>query len=409
MPTEHLYLSHLFKECLHLGADLSVIERSIQELRKQDIGAVTNYFNNREIQLAPLMYWHLKQRGLAFLLGEQLDDELGYRYQRNVARNSLLEHSLEKIVARFSRNGIEVLVLKGASVFTPDLSVFRNAFVLSDIDLMVRPSDMTRAGRILNTDGYSLAHNQAMNGGLKQGFVGADGVTRIDLHSALFWTSAGDYLDYGPSDLWQGSVCGSLAGHPLTMLSAENQICHRLVHDSIGHGDSILASSACRLYYLCVLVDFYRERIDWPELLQNLTRKGSDRLFVAYTYLGARELGLTLPSELKPLHRRADADLAIIDAVAGCADRFADYSHRTSLAVLTGRTSQERLKNVCRLCVRGLVTPPIGQTHLKQGAGIALHQFTIFLKMLCLQVMAILYIGAHSLRHSMREEKAHVG
>ena len=161
---------------------------------------------------------------------------------------------------------------------------------------------MRRATQTLISEGYSLTHNQSLNGGFKQGFVGADGITWIDLHSALFWTGGGEYLAYGPSDLWKGSMPGSVGGFAVTILSAEDQVCHRLVHDSIGHGGSILASSTSRLYYFCVLVDFYRKRIDWGALLQKLKVKGSDRLLVAYVYYGKRELGLMIPPELEQLH-----------------------------------------------------------------------------------------------------------
>jgi hypothetical protein len=401
------HLSCLFKKCLHLGDDVAIIQRSIEELGRLEIRDLTNYFDNHDAHLAPLLFWHLRRKGLSCLLGNRLAGELEYRYHRNVARNSLLQQSLEGVIAGFSREGIEVLVLKGASAFTTDLSLFRNAFVLSDIDLLVRPSDMRRATHALVSDGYSLTHNQSLNGGLKQGFVGADGITQIDLHSSLFWTAGGEYLAYGPSDLWKGSMLGSVGGYALTILSAENQICHRLVHDSVGHGGSILASSTSRLYYLCVLVDYYRKRIDWGALLQELKGTGSDRLLVAYVYYGRRELGLVVPPELEPLHRRAD--LVLIDSVGRSSDRLADYCHRASLAVLTARTRKQSLKHISQLFARHSLMVPVGQRKRKHDAGRGVHHLTLVFKMTCLQLMAVLYIGASSLRHAIWEEEVHVG
>ena len=127
-------------------------------------------------------------------------------------------------------------------------------------------------------------------------------------------------------------------------LAPEDQLSHRLVHDAIGHGGPILATSTARLYYLCLLVDFYRDRIDWNRFLQMLQPKQTDRLLCAYLLHGNRELGLRLPSAFD------------VDAAAGARrscdhpggrrieSRLADYGHRTSLALLTGRTRRERVK-----------------------------------------------------------------
>ena len=217
------------------------------------------------------------------------------------------------------------------------------------------------------------------------------------------------YLAYGPSDLWKESMPGSVGGYAVTILSAEDQVCHRLVHDSIGHGGSILASSTSRLYYLCVLVDFYRKRIDWGALLQKLKVKGSDRLLVAYVYYGKRELGLMLPPELETVQRRARADSVLIDSVARSADRLSDYCHRASLAVLTARTRQESLKHISQLFARHSLMVPVGQRKRKHDAGRGVHHLTLVFKMTCLQLMAVLYIGASRLRHAIWEEEVHVG
>jgi hypothetical protein len=156
------------------------------------------------------------------------------------------------------------------------------------------------------------------------------------------------------------------------------------------------------------LVDFYRARIDWGRLLENLKRKGTDRLLVAYIYYGRRELGLTLPPELEQFNRQGPADLALIDAVVGSSDRLAAYSNRTSLAVLTGPTRQERLKKLWQWFVRDCIMVPIGTRRPEQGARIALHHFKIVIR-ICLQLVAVLHVSAYKLRHSIWEGKGHVG
>jgi len=401
-------LPRLFKNCLHLGPDLRLIEQSLQALQAADSAAVDDYLSHRETQLAPLLWWHLQQRRVSSLLGDPLARTIERSYQQNIARNSLLEHGLELVIERFNHERIDTLVLKGASVFTTDLSVFRNAFVLSDVDLLIRPSDMDRAVACLIADGYRPTHSQSTSAGLKIGLMSANRVMRLDLHSALFWTTGGPYLDYGPAELWKRATTVPFRGYRLAALSPEDQLCHRVVHDSIGHGEPILASSTSRLYYFAVLVDFYRNEIDWPKLIEDLERKRSDRLFVAFVYYASRELGLRLPSALEPLHRQARVDVAVLDALAGAPPRLADYSHRTWLAMLTRRTRAGQLKRIGELLVQGPGLRAVRRNSAEHGSPSVVPRAMQLLKILCLQLAAVLSVSASSLRHWLRKENPYV-
>ncbi len=387
-------LSRLFKQCLHLGDDASIIQRSLEELQHLEPNDVSDHLS-REAQLAPLLFWHLKRRGLTSLLSEPLASDLKSRYQINIARNFLFERGLEKILDRFDREGVEVIVLKGGSIFASNLSVFKDAFVLFDLDLLVRPGDLQKATELLISDGYSLTENQAMDGGVKRGFLGADNFAKIDLHSALFWTGVRlNYLDYFPSDLWDSSILDSLGRYPLRILSAEDQICYRLAHDAIGH-QTLLLSNTCRLYYLCVLVQFHHLRIDWGSLLQKLKQKGSDRLLGAYLCYGKRELGLSLPPELDQFCHSVTDDVAYLDAITGSSYRMLDYRHRASIAALTTRNFQERLKRLYQLAVPNGVSFGEGK-----GTMARFNDCRVVFKVLCLQLVAVLYVSVCRLRQS---------
>jgi hypothetical protein len=297
--------------------------------------------------------------------------------------------------------------LKGATVFSTEFAPIRNAFVLSDIDLLVRPRDLDHAIATLVREGYSPTHGQTGVSGRKQCLLGRDGVTKVDLHSALFWVGAGDYHEYGPGDLWQRTGVTSLHGHPVATLAPEDQLSHRLVHDAIGHGGPILATSTARLYYLCLLVDFYRERIDWPRYLRMLQPKQTDRLLSAYLLHGRRELGLQLPQEFEPRQRQAHADLAIIHAVVQSSQRLADYGHQTSLALLTGGTRREQLRKLGQLFVRPFSARVESQALDAQTGYLRRNLSRI--KAVCLQAAAVLFIGASGFRYRYTRGNVHVG
>jgi len=398
-----LGLCRVFRHCLHLGNDTSVVEKSLRELQSLDAMDVKEYLDS-DSRLAPLVFWHLKRRGLTYLLEPTFAADLAYKYLENIARNTLFERRLQEILKDFSREQVEVIVLKGASVFVRRLSVFRDAFVLSDIDLMVRPADLDRAAEILNSKGYSLISSEAMDGGIKRTFLGTDHATPIDLHAALFWVDVRfKYLDSFPSDVWQASIAESIGEYPVRILSLEDQICFRLAHDAIAHR-TLLLSSTCRLYYLCLLIDFYRDSIDWAQLLQKLKRKGSDRLVAAYAHYGKRELGLRLPRELEEFHRGAD-DVAYLDAVTDASHRIADYSYRASVAALTSPNLPKRLKQVYKSAVRDCLV----QRRDKEGTAASLADISLKFKVACLQSAAVLYVSVHGLRHNVTEGKGHDG
>jgi hypothetical protein len=281
--------------------------------------------------------------------------------------------------------------------------------VLSDIDLLVKPFDLDRATSILLSLGYAPTQNQGNEGRIKRGYLGADGFARIDLHTAFFWSAGSDYVEYGPADLWKAAKPGVLGPYAVTVLSDEDQICHRLVHDSVGHGDSILTSSTCRLYYLCAVVDFYAERIDWQALLRNLEPRGTDRLLAAYVQYGQRELGLKPPPGLERPARDAPRDLVLIDAAAESAGRLADYSHRIVLALLTARTFRKQLRNVCLSLRRRLIAEAPAHPSRRSRAAWAWHGATRVSKAVCLQVAAGVYVAMYRASGSRRGAKPHVG
>lgn len=391
----------LLRGCLYLD-DSARLERALSELQTIDSTVLCTYLDIYEAHLAPVLWWHLKRRALTGQLPTLVRVELEKRYQRNLAHNCLLQRGLECVVGSLAREGIDVLILKGASAFTSDLLLFRDAFVLFDIDLLVRPSDIEHATRILISDGYVPTSSQFLNGHVKRGFVGADNFTRVDLHSELFWTTGIVYRDYGPDDLWATSSTSSIAEWPVKLLSAEGQVCSRLIHDALAFPKPLLLSGTARLYNFCVLVDFYRSRIDWTRLVERLRAVAAEELLLAYVRWGHRELGLRIPEELISLGCQKSGNLRLMDAVANSSSQLVAYCSRTLLAVLTARTPRTRLWKLCQLFHRDLVRQHRASATTSQ-------RVLLPLKMVLLQFMAILYVGVYGLRHSLPEERVHAG
>jgi hypothetical protein len=245
---------------------------------------------------------------------------------------------------------------------------------------------MQRATELLVSNGYSLTEGQSMEGLTKQGFLGKNKFTRIDLHSGLFWSGVRlKYSDYFRSDVWEASRIDSVGSHVTRVLSVEDQICYRLVHDALGH-ERVLLNNLSRLYYLCALVRFYERQVNWKNLIENVATNTGGRLLLAYFCYGQRELGFPFPRELEAYRRQAASDLAYLDAISRASNRLKDYSHRTFIAVLDGSNLQQRTRKVFSL---------LGNSPRMS------HSWPRMLKKICLQMAAILYVNAYTLRKSI--------
>src|SRR5262249_8151889 len=150
-----------------------------------------------------------------------------------------------------------------------------------------------------------------------------------------------------------------------------------------------------------MLVDFYRNRIDWIQLALDLERTGGNRLLFAYLHYANRELGLPLPAGIESLNHRHD--VMYLDAVINSSKRLANYTSRTSLAVLTARNTRERLKRLSKLVVTDSLIAPL-QARKRNGDDNTLGaNFAEIFKVFCLQLTAVVYLWGHTLLRLMWE------
>src|SRR4030095_12671107 len=157
---------------------------------------------------------------------------------------------------------------------------------------------------------------------------------------------------------------------------------------------TLLLSNTCRLYYLCLLIDSYRDRIDWAQLLEKLKGKGGDRLLAAYAHYGKRELGLHLPPALEQFHQGPD-DVAYLDAVVGSSQPMIDYNYRVSVAALTTPNRQCRLKKVFQ------DLGDIVVSHREGREAVVLGDIPWMFKVAFLQLVALLHVSIHGRRRSI--------
>jgi AraC-like DNA-binding protein len=101
------------------------------------------------------------------------------RFLASVAARALVQ----RVAAALARDGIEVLVLKGALL---QALVYDDATAraVSDVDLLVRPGEFERATDRLKAEGFSLRFTE--DGDRERVFTAPGGGLSLDLHQALF-------------------------------------------------------------------------------------------------------------------------------------------------------------------------------------------------------------------------------
>ena len=382
----------LIKRCLYLGKDISIIEESICQLGKMETRALQEFFDRYQPALGPLLFWHLKQKGLTSLLKPDIAAFLKTRYSRNLSRNCLLEGKLVQILEGFHGADIRVLLLKGTCAFASSLSFLRDAYTPFDLDLFVRSSDLERAKAILIGKGYRLTNQQYLQDWTKQSFLNADGSAPVDLHTGLFWRAPGgstNYFDYRNSDIsdiWECAIPDSVEGCRVWLPSQTDQICYRLVHDVVGHGEELrLLASISRLYHFSFLLQLYDQTIEWRQLVDGLRAKRMDRLLLAYICYGNREFGLPVPLQLRPWLSK-DLGLFYLDAIVRCPLRLRNANYRTSVVMLTAHSVLERLQIAYQIMI-GLA---MGRRRMESSI--------VLVKVILLQLLSVLYVLGQKFR-----------
>ncbi len=148
---------------------------------------------------------------------------------RNIlARNILILNQLEEIASAFSKNNISAVLLKGAALIVsfPAYSGIRN---MEDIDMLVRPNDITAAKDTLSSMGYTPAPEDPC------GMINPTKPAPVDLSDNMW------YLDRKENEtLFNESLQFIFDGFSgrLSRLKAEDFYIHVLAHGAIHHAEA---------------------------------------------------------------------------------------------------------------------------------------------------------------------------
>jgi hypothetical protein len=239
----------------------------------------------------PLVYRYLTSE-LKDVLSADATSGLRRAFYGNSVRNLHLARELARLTALLERGGVEPLALKG-----PALAIAAYGAVsmrqFTDLDLLVRTSEVGRAAEILFNEGYAPRAGYGLAdldrpGAYEIAMARAGALTEIDLH----WRLIPPYFPFAldGEELWRRAVRIEIEGAAVRTLAPADHLLYLCAHGA-KHGWEALGG-------ICDLAELIRASsrasaqalsVDWDELSARAERAGARR---------ALELGVLLAHEL---------------------------------------------------------------------------------------------------------------
>jgi hypothetical protein len=255
--------------------------------------------------MLPLLCWRLED-GCAEQVPPAVRERLRRYFRANAARNLRRTRQLLDVVDAFERARIPLLLYKG-----PLLAewIYGHASLreYDDLDVVVRPADLDRAGRLLLEMGFApqFALSRAQEDGFRRFghhfcFRLPDGTQRLELH----WRLGEGRYPFLPrvEDWWDRACRVRLGGRLVPSPCAEDLLSALCVHGA--------THLWCRLEWISGVARLIAAcpHLDWDQVLARTSAGGSERLALLAFRLAGGALGAPVPAAIL---ERAGSDRGI--------------------------------------------------------------------------------------------------
>lgn len=302
--------------------------------------------------MTPLLYWHLHRIGPEGV-PEVVLDRLRHAFRHHAGRALFLTGELLQVLDLFEGHGVEAIPFKG-----PVLAawLYKNLALrpFSDLDILIRPSDVPKARELLIARGYRpqldlkpLQERAYRRSWCEYVFLGGDGQV-VELH----WRLAPRYFSF-PLDLermGERLETVSLGGRKVRTFSPEDWL-----WVLCGHGTKHLWE---RLLWISDVAELVRLHpgMDWQRVLSQARALGTERMILLGLYLVEDLLEIDLPEAIS---RRVQADPAVQALGTSVRARLFREAARPPVTFSTALfhiRARERLRDRVRYCVGMAVT-----------------------------------------------------
>jgi len=316
----------------------------------------------------PLLYRSLS-KNFSDAVPKVILDQLRESFQSNVQQSLWLTAELFNLLDLFAVHGINAIPFKGPVLAA---SVYRDLSLrpFSDLDLLVNPNDLLKAGDLLASLGYQpTADNDVASerdpdpedvayvGPKFYVFVHPDHGTRVDLQ----WRVTQRYFSFSLEE-YHGSgrlVPVMVAGRSVLTFAPMD-----LLFILCAHGAKHQWEKMKWICDVAELVRAERDKIDWGKLQQEASRQGVRRMLSLGLLLARDLLGAELPVEVsKAVERNLGGGLVvsrIVSKLSAESDEPCGDLENVIFYLRTMDRWQDRVRFCsCYLsqCLRALATP----------------------------------------------------
>jgi hypothetical protein len=277
------------------------------------------------------------------------------RYKGNAARSLFLTCEMCRILEHFERAGVEAIPYKGPAVA---VAAYGDATLRQflDLDIIVRPRDVSRAAALLVRDGFT-PHFEFKNAREQEAFqrlsyvqlfTRADDDVAVELH----WNVAPRFFNFplNVERLFEFDGTLTLAGRRVRAIAPE-----LLVLLLCAHGNKDLWA---RLEWVCGIDALIRrtQDLNWDRLLTEAESLGAQRILLLGLCLSNDLLDTSLPAEVC---RQIDATHAVGALAATVRRKMFVEEPRLPMLLEQVRfhtRSKDRLRDRFTYCARLAVT-----------------------------------------------------
>ena len=247
--------------------------------------------------VAPLISRNLTTNGLASQIPQFCLEHLNRIYYGTLYRNVIISNELAKVLSVFSQNGISSIVLKG-TILAEQLYGNPGLRTITDMDILIKPEELSRAGSLLTEIGYKpLPVQQGWNHPFHETYFKQ---MKPPLFVELHWNLDNQKLVTIPQqELWNRARLLQIQGWTTKVLSPEDILLH-LSNNLTKQSNQVLRS----LCDITELLKKYYSILDWKYIIESANSWGIGTS-VYYSLRRSKELleapaPLSVINELKP-------------------------------------------------------------------------------------------------------------
>jgi len=259
----------------------------------------------RRLGIGPLLYIRLGELGLRDKVPVDVARRSKEECFSSQARNMKVYAELKTVLAGLTREGLSVVVLKGAALAE---LVYRHIGLrtMADVDLLVEKKSLDKAGAILERLGFLPNEDYRDKQWYREHhhhmvpYVSSDGLMTIEIHWHIIERTA--LMDMPIDQLWARAQSVRIASVPCLALSVEHMLLHTALHLS---SPNRFLGQLRGLYDIAELLRRFGHELNWAELLRMAALADANKYLYVVLCLVRDALGAGAPVEvLRQLRRK---------------------------------------------------------------------------------------------------------